>query len=152
MGTNCGAKYVDIQVVPLPGPRSAYQDNFGAVASAVQRALGAAAGPRNAIVLADGLSGGSQEYGLGETIMGASGELAGAKNVHNRGGLTSVLFSRDGAQAPANARWGWWPPAPAHGRLHRTDAADSLPCRYKGQSPLPRIRVGTQLTCAVMAN
>src|SRR3954449_11689994 len=62
IGTRCGPQYVDIQVVPLPGPRSSYADNFGAISGAVDRALGAAAGPRNAIVLADGLSGGSQEY------------------------------------------------------------------------------------------
>src|SRR3954471_3332219 len=97
MGTSCGAQYVDIQTVQLPGPRSAYADNFGAISSAVERALGAAKAPRDAIVIADGLSGSTQEYGLGETVMGASGEVAGASNVHNRGGLTAVLFSRDGA-------------------------------------------------------
>src|SRR4051812_40487337 len=122
MGTACGAKYVDIQVVPLPGPRSAYQDNFGAIASVVQRALGSPGGPRDAVVLADGLSGGNQEYGLGETIMGASGEQAGAKNVHNRGGLTSVLFSRDGAAAPGAARWGWWPEGFLHEMTHNLGA------------------------------
>ena len=122
MGTGCGAKYVDIQVVPLPGPRSAYQDNFGAIARCVQRALGTPAGPRNAVVLADGLSGGTQEYGLGETIMGASGEQQGAKNVHNRGGLTSVLFSRDGAAAPGAARWGWWPEGFLHEMTHNLGA------------------------------
>src|SRR3954454_1374623 len=87
MGTRCGPQFVDIQVVPLPGPRSSYADNFGAISGAVDRAFGAAAGPRDAIVLADGLSGGSQEYGLGETVMGASGEVHVASNVHNRGGL-----------------------------------------------------------------
>ena len=71
MGTSCGPQYVDIQIVPLPGAALAYADNFCAISGAVQRALGAAGGPRNAIVLADGLSGGTQEYGLGETIMGA---------------------------------------------------------------------------------
>ena len=77
MGTGCGAEYVDIQVVPLPGPRAAYEDNFGAIRPRVRGALGTSAGPRNAVVLADGLSGGTQEYGLGETIMGASGEQPG---------------------------------------------------------------------------
>jgi hypothetical protein len=114
MGTGCGPAYVDIQTVQLPGPRSAYANNFGAIASSVQRALGAAGGPRNVIVLADGLSGSTQEFGLGETVMGASGERPGASNVHNRGGLTSILFSRDGANPPGNARWGWW----AEGFLH----------------------------------
>ena len=108
MGTNCGPQYVDIQIVQLPGARAAYADNFGAISSAVQRALGTAGGARNAVILADGLSGSAQEYGLGETVMGPTGERQGAANVHNRGGLTSVLFSRDGAAAPA-------PPAGAGG-------------------------------------
>ena len=107
MGTRCGPQYVDIQVVPLPGARARATPTTSARSpSAVQRALGAAGGPRNAIVLADGLSGGTQEYGLGETVMGASGERPGAANVHNRGGLTSVLFSRDGAAAPGRRRAG----------------------------------------------
>ncbi len=114
MGTSCGAQYVDIQVVPLPGPRAAYADNFGAIARDVQRALPAAAGPRNTIVLADGLSGSTQEYGLGESVMGRTGEVAGSTNIHNRGGLTAILFSRDGAPAPGPARKGWW----AEGMLH----------------------------------
>ena len=122
MGTNCGPQYVDIQVVPLPGARSAYADNFGAISSAVQRALGAASGPRNALVLADGLSGSAQEYGLGETIMGAAGERQGASNIHNRGGLTAVLFSRDGAAAPGGARWGWWPEGFLHEMTHNLGA------------------------------
>src|SRR3954469_17562109 len=121
MGTSCGAQYVDIQVVPLPGPRSAFRDNFGAVASAVQRALGDTQGARNAVVLADNLSGGTQEYGLGETVMGSAGEQAGAKNVHNRGGLTSVLFTRDGAGTPTG-KWGWWPEGFLHEMTHNLGA------------------------------
>lgn len=122
MGTSCGPQYVDIQIVPLPGPRSQYADNFSAIANAVQRALGSSSTPRNAVVIADGLAGGTQEYGLGETIMGASGEKQGAQNVHNRGGLTSVLFSRDGAAAPAAARWGWWPEGFLHEMTHNLGA------------------------------
>src|SRR4051812_6000871 len=122
MGTSCGAQYVDIQVVPLPGPRSAFRDNFPGVSFAVQRALGRAAGPRDAIVFADGLSGDGQEYGLGESIMGATGEVHGSANVHNRGGLTSVLFSRDGAAAPGAAKWGWWPEGMLHEMTHNLGA------------------------------
>jgi hypothetical protein len=109
-------------VVPLPGPRSVYQDNFGAIAGVVQRALANAGGPRNAVVLADGLSGGTQEYGLGETVMGASGEQAGARNIHNRGGLTAVLFSRDGGNAPGTSRWGWWSEGFLHEMTHNLGA------------------------------
>lgn len=122
MGTSCGAQYVDIQIVPLPGPRSAYADNFSAISNAVQRALGATSTPRNTVVVADGLAGGSQEYGLGETIMGTSGEKQGASNVHNRGGLTSILFSRNGAAAPGAARWGWWPEGFLHEMTHNLGA------------------------------
>jgi len=122
MGTACGPLYVDIQSVQLPGARSSYADNFGAISSAVQRALGAAGGPRNVIVLADGLSGSSTEYGLGETVMGSSGERSGAQNVHNRGGLTAILFSRDGAAAPGAAKWGWWPEGFLHEMTHNLGA------------------------------
>src|SRR3954452_18929239 len=122
MGTACGPQYVDIQSVQLPGARAAYADNFSAVAGAVQRALGTAGGPRNAIVLADGLSGSSQEYGLGETVMGTTGERQGAANIHNRGGLTSILFSRDGVAAPGAARWGWWPEGFLHEMTHNLGA------------------------------
>jgi hypothetical protein len=122
MGTRCGGQFVDIQTVQLPGPRSGYVDNFSAIESAVQRAIAGAAGPRDAIVLADGLSGSTQEYGLGETVMGASGETPGAANVHNRGGFTSVLFSRNGAAAPGNAKWGWWPEGMLHEMTHNLGA------------------------------
>jgi hypothetical protein len=122
MGTSCGPQYVDIQIVPLPGPRAAYADNFGAISGAVNRALGASATPRNTIILADGLAGGAQEYGLGETIMGTSGEKPGATNLHNRGGLTSILFSRDGSAAPGASRWGWWPEGFLHEMTHNLGA------------------------------
>ena len=49
MGTRCGPQYVDIQVVALPGPRSAFADNFGAISNAVRNAIGASANPRNTI-------------------------------------------------------------------------------------------------------
>jgi hypothetical protein len=122
MGTRCGPQYVDIQTVQLPGARSSYADDFSAIAGAVDRALGPASGPRDAIILADGLSGSTQEYGLGETILGTSGEVPGAANVHNSGGLTSVLFSRDGAAAPGAAKWGWWPEGMLHEMTHNLGA------------------------------
>ena len=122
MGTRCGPQYVDIQVVQLPGLRSSYADNFSAISSSVSRALGAAAGPRDTMILADGLSGSAQEYGLGESIMGTTGEVKGATNVHNRGGLTAVLFSRDGATAPGAAKWGWWPEGMLHEMTHNLGA------------------------------
>jgi hypothetical protein len=122
MGTRCGPQYVDIQTVQLPGPRSNYADNFGAIAAAVQRALGSSGGPRDAIILADGMSGSAQEYGLGETVMGAGGETPGSANIHNRGGFTSVLFSKDGAAAPGAPKWGWWPEGMLHEMTHNLGA------------------------------
>jgi hypothetical protein len=122
MGTRCGPQFVDIQVVPLPGPHSAYADNFSAISSAVHNALGATANVRDTIVMADGMSGSTQEYGLGETVMGSRGEQQGAANIHNRGGLTSMLFSRDGAAAPGAAKWGWWPEGMLHEMTHNMGA------------------------------
>ena len=56
MGTRCGQQYIDLQVVALPGPRSAYAGDFAAITDAVGRALGTPAGPRNTVILADSLS------------------------------------------------------------------------------------------------
>ena len=118
MGTRCGPQYADLQVVALPGPWAAYAGDFNAITDAVGRATGTAPGPRNFAILADGLSASGAEYGLGETVMGASGERSGADNVHNRGGLRSVLFTRDGAAAPGAARGGWWPEGFLHELTH----------------------------------
>src|SRR4051794_19620937 len=74
MGTRCGAQYVDLQVVQLPGPRSSYADNFSAISGAVSRALGAAAGPPDTLILAAGLSSSAQEYGLGYSSMSSTGD------------------------------------------------------------------------------
>jgi hypothetical protein len=122
MGTRCGPQYADLQIVALPGPRSDYAGNFQAIAAAVMRALGNAAGPRDTVILADSLSPSDIEYGLGETVMGASGEQPGPANVHNRGGLRSVLFTRDGIPAPGNARGGWWPEGFLHEITHNLGA------------------------------
>jgi hypothetical protein len=122
MGTSCGPQFVDLQVVALPGTRADYVDNFSAITGAVRAALGTATGSRNTIILADELAGGVVEYGLGETIMGASGEQAGAGNPHNRGGLSSVLCSRDGAAAPGPNARGWWPEGFLHELSHNLGA------------------------------
>lgn len=118
MGTRCGPQFVDLQVVALPGPRAAYAGDFGAITAAVGRALGTSAGPRNTVILADGLSSTGAEFGLGETVMGDSGEQAGAANPHNGGGLRSVLFTRDGDAAPGPVRGGWWPEGFLHEITH----------------------------------
>lgn len=94
MGTRCGPRFADIQIVALPGPHAGYVDNFRAVAQEAQRALGDQGGPRNAVVLADSLPSVGTERGLAETITGESGEKAGAANPHNSGALTAARRSR----------------------------------------------------------
>jgi len=118
MGTRCGPQYVDLRVVALPGPRAAYAGDFNAITTAVTRAIGTTPGPRNTVILADGLSPSGVEYGLGETVMGAAGDQPGAANAHNRGGLRSVLFTRDGGDVPGAARGGWWPEGFLHEITH----------------------------------
>jgi len=122
MGTRCGPQYADVQVVPLPGPHASYVDNFRAVAQEVQRALGDQGGPRNAIVLADGLSSVGTERGLAETITGESGETPGAENPHNQGNLTAVVFTRDGGEAPGAGADGFWPEGFLHEITHTLGA------------------------------
>ena len=143
MGTRCGPQYVDLQVVALPGPRAAFAGDFGAITNAVARVLGKADGPRNTIILADSLSTSGGEFGLGETVMGDSGERPGATNVHNRGGLSSVLFTRDGAAAPGAARGGWWPEGFLHEVTHNLGAVQwGAPHSTAPAAPADRSRYG----------
>jgi len=67
MGTRCGPQYVDIQAVHLSRSRAAYVDNFRAMIGEVESRLGTIDAPRNVVVFADTLNGGSYDYGLGET-------------------------------------------------------------------------------------
>lgn len=122
MGTRCGPQYADIQLVPLPGAHAAYVDNFRAVADEVQRALGDQGGPRNAVVLADSLSSIGTERGLAETITDEAGERPGPDNPHNRGGLTAIVFTRDGAEAPGPGANGFWPEGFLHEITHTLGA------------------------------
>jgi len=122
MGTRCGPQYADIQIVALPGAHASYVDNFRAVAQEVQRALGDQGGPRNAVVLADGLSSIGTERGLAETVTGAAGEKAGPDNPHNNGALTAVVFTRDGGEAPGPGANGFWPEGFLHEITHTLGA------------------------------
>ena len=79
-------------------------------------------GPRNVVILADALNGGTYDYGLGENVLGTSGDRHGASNVHNFGGFASVLFSRDGLSAPGAGSRGWWPEGYLHEMSHNLGA------------------------------
>jgi hypothetical protein len=118
MGTRCGPQYVDVASITLPRPRSAYVDQFDAIAGDVRRALGPPAGTRNVAILADGMTGSGAEYGLGQLMLGGTADAPGAGNVHNRGGFASVLFSRDGDPAPGADPRGWWPEGLLHEMTH----------------------------------
>jgi hypothetical protein len=104
--------------VHLSAPRAAYVDNFTAIAQEVYSRLGAGAGPRNVVILADTLNGGAQDYGLGETVLGPGADRKGAENVHNRGGFASILFTRDGQPPPGADPRGWWPEGFLHEMTH----------------------------------
>src|SRR4051794_171392 len=118
MGTRCGKQYVDVQVVHLHGTRASYVDNFSAIVDEVDSKLGESDAPRNVVVFADTLNGGTYDYGLGENVLGSYGDDPGPGNVHNRGGFASVLFTRDGQAAPGAGARGWWPEGMLHEITH----------------------------------
>jgi hypothetical protein len=122
MGTTCGPQYVDLQIVPLSGPRANYVDNFTAIVREVETRLGPASGPRNVVIIGDTLNGGSYDYGLGENVLGSAGDRRGAGNVHNYGGFASVLFSRDALPAPGAGARSWWPEGFLHEMSHNLGA------------------------------
>jgi hypothetical protein len=122
MGTSCGPQYADVQIVHLSGLRAHYVDNFSTIVREVEQRLGAPSGPRNVVILADTLNGGSYDYGLGENVLGPAGDRRGAGNVHNAGGFASVLFSRDGQPAPGTGSRGWWPEGFLHEVSHNLGA------------------------------
>ena len=122
MGTSCGPQFADIQVVHLSGPRSQYVDNFSAIVREVEPRLGQAGGPRNVVILGDTLNGGGYDYGLGENVLGTAGDRRGSSNVHNYGGFASVLFSRDGQNAPGAGARNWWPEGFLHEMSHNLGA------------------------------
>jgi hypothetical protein len=116
MGTNCGLQYVDIQVVALPQARGYYLDNFARVGNDVNAALAAPSGPRNAFVLADGLSGGGV-YGIGQVYPNA--DQPADYDLHNSGGLTGMMFVQPSTSPDAS---GWQPTVMLHEVSHNLGA------------------------------
>jgi hypothetical protein len=125
MGTSCGPEYVDIQVVHLPGPRSAYIDDFRALTDAVATALGFDPGDpsaaRDVFVFADQLSSLSPGswWGLGSRY---TDDSAGAGNASNYGGLFAALWIPLGEPAPGADPNGWWPEGMLHEMTHNLGA------------------------------
>jgi hypothetical protein len=128
MGTSCGPQYVDVQVVRLPGARATYADQFDAIAAGVSSQLGPATGPRDVVIVADGLTANppSQLYGTGQFWGGADAELPGASNPHNAGGLAAALFvpvGYDPAVVPGDQFYpGFWPEGMLHEMTHTLGA------------------------------
>ncbi len=118
MGTSCGPYYLDIQTVALPGARSTYVQNMNAVESYVKTKVDPSpGGRRNYVIIADTLSSGTVN-GVGELYEGSSSsQRPDVANVHNTGGLTSVLWVPDVAPPGANPN-GWWPEGVLHEMTH----------------------------------
>jgi hypothetical protein len=130
MGTSCGPRYVDIQTVALPKPRSYYNDQFSLITAAVGAAIGSTPIKRNVVILADGLTtntGGF--YGLGEHYVGSAAEVAGPSNIHNSGGLYAALFPPLGYSPPTSPGQqfypGFWPEGMLHEITHTLGAVNS---------------------------
>ena len=118
MGTSCGPQYVDVTVVPLPEPRSAYlgETGFDTLRDDVLARLGPATGARDVLIMADQLAT-TSTYGLGEVLPGQ--DQPGAKNPHNDGGLTAAIYSVPGSSPGAS---GWQPTMMLHEITHNLGA------------------------------
>jgi len=120
LGTSCGSGYLDVEVVSLPSPRSAYVGDHDRLVADVRAQVPAADGPRNLVIFADGLS--SSVYGLGGMYDDSS---AGPGNVHDRGGLFSIVYAPDGTAPPAAPADGWWPEGFLHEMSHNMGAVQA---------------------------
>jgi hypothetical protein len=126
MGTSCGPDWVDIQVVHLPQTRAYYADQMLRIRTDVGTQLGSASGPRNVVVLADGLTNepAGSLYGLGESYVDDA-DVAGEGNPHNYGDLYAALFPTLGYNPAGSA---FWPEGMLHEITHTLGAVnDSAP-------------------------
>ena len=117
MGTNCGAQFVDLQVVELPQSSAYYLDNFTRISNDVNSALGGRVPGRNVFVFADGLSG-NGVYGIGEVYLDDPGDIGaddpGPSNPHNFGEMTGMMFVPPGTSANTSG----WPTVMLHEITH----------------------------------
>src|SRR3954470_1875945 len=118
MGTACGPYYLDIQTVALPAARATYVQNMNAVETYVKTKVDPSpGGRRNYVIIADTLSSGTLN-GVGELYEGStSSQRPDTANIHNGGGLTSVLWMPDTAP-PGTDPNGWWPEGLLHEMTH----------------------------------
>jgi hypothetical protein len=118
LGTACGPYYLDIQTVALPGTRASYVQNMSAVETYVKTKVNPSpGGKRNYVIIADTLSSGTLN-GVGELYEGSTAsQRPDIANVHNAGGLTSVLWAPDVAP-PGTDPNGWWPEGLLHEMTH----------------------------------
>jgi len=116
VGTSCGERFLDLMAVRLDRSASEYEGDFHAVVSEVWAKLGNPGGPRDLVVLADGLAPGGA-YGEAETEPFA--DQPGASNAHNHGGFASVLWAQEGTEPAGD---GWWPEGLLHEITHMLGA------------------------------
>ncbi len=121
-GTTCGPEYLDIQTVALPNSRATYLQNLSAVESYVLTKVNPnPGGRRNYLIIADTLSSGAPN-GVGELYEGSpASQRPDIGNIHNGGGLTSVIWYPD-ALAPGPDPHGWWPEGLLHEMTHNMGA------------------------------
>ena len=96
LGTSCGAEYADIQTVALPNPVTYYVSGgapiFSRLAADVRAVVALPPGSRrNLLVYADALRGTDGVAGSGERVI-SGGDVPGAGNPHNAGGLLAVAW------------------------------------------------------------
>jgi hypothetical protein len=115
MGTVCGPQYVDIEVAPLPDPRSSYLDDFAAVRDDVRAAIGDYT--RDVFILADNLTDDADVYGTGEVI--PDDDRPDAGNLHNVEALTGIMWTRVDTEPDPS---GWQPTVMLHEISHNLGA------------------------------
>jgi hypothetical protein len=125
MGTECGARYVDIQDVELPSNRVAYvsgsdTQNFYAVAGDVADVVGS--DTRNVFILADGLTADDPDPTHDDGVNGVWGiaevspdDTAGSANYANGGGFTGMMLT---PRAATPDPFDWQPTVMLHEITH----------------------------------